>query len=119
MVAPGAPWDYKVQSEWRCKYNSFDGVDFDGPDDWRRGDAAFMYCDGKLISAAILGNINYGYAGLAAGFTRAELYLMGGLVHQLTAPSRDEGLDLKLYSTFFDDPKDHEWIKHGMDKYPL
>jgi len=76
-----------------------------------------MYYDGLFISAADLGNINYGYAGLAAGFTPQEILLMGGFIHQVTAPLRDEPPTLENWKTFFDDPDDSEMIVYGMIKY--
>ena len=116
-VRPYGVWDYKVQDGWKYEGGIFRDMEIDY--DWQRGIVSHMYYDGDFISAADFGNINYGYTGLAACFTRTKIYLWGGIVHQATAPFRDEAPSLKNWSSYFDDERDHKMITLGMNKYPF
>lgn len=54
----------------------------------------------------------YGYFGAAMGFPEVELLFMGGAVQLLTSfKQRGEAKD------FFDDPKDAEMVKLGIEYY--
>jgi RHS repeat-associated protein len=115
MVRPGGLWDYKTQEGWKYNGSEFKGKAIE--EDWERGILQYMYYDGMFVSSADFGNINYGYTGLAAGFAQTEIYLWGGVIHQVTAPGRGEIPSLANWDTYFDDVHDHEMITLGMSKY--
>ena len=94
LVGPGMPWDYKRPI----------------------GDALDRYGShyaGKYYFYDIWANINYGYAGRAAGFSNEEL-LVGAGVGQIVS---DKGKRLYTKSTNWDDLSDQAAIRIGIALY--
>jgi len=82
-----------------------------------KGSIKHLEFNGMLISAGEFGNINYGYTGKAMGFSDKEIYSAGGIIHQATLFLKEKELNLKFYSTYFDEPEDHKMIKYGINLY--
>jgi hypothetical protein len=87
LVMPGGKWDYKTQDRY------------------------FFY-NGSLVSSATFGNINYGYAGTAGGFSPSILKDAGGFV-QVVA-SKSYGNNAK---NNYDLPEDTQSIQGGINGY--
>lgn len=104
LVKPGGPWDYKrhlykTYGEWACDFPQKIHFNFD-----------------------VWSNIHYGYLGLAAGFSRADLLDGAGLA-QLMAGTVPDGYWRRRLATLgdadvfraLDDPADQEAIKVGFE----
>lgn len=87
----GGPWDLKSKLEWN--YNHF------------------VYGD-MVIERDVPGNILFGYAGTALGIPR-QLLLGGAGAYQILSGTSYIG----WYASWFDDPRDQEWIEFGIKMY--
>ena len=76
-VQNNGEYDLKRKTEWQLPYEHFF---------WETSEnfktlTPFMYFEGYLLSAADIGNLNYGYVGAVYGFDLGTL-LLGGDVYQ-------------------------------------
>ncbi|EOP46348.1 polymorphic toxin type 44 domain-containing protein [Bacillus cereus] len=90
LVKSGAPWDYKLKYGPKTTYTF----------------------DNRTLTGEDLGNFHFGYVGKAIGFTDLELTGGAGFYQLLSRTS-----EWSYYQTFFDDPRDQEMIKLGIDYY--
>ncbi|MCY4412506.1 MAG: polymorphic toxin type 44 domain-containing protein [Caldilineaceae bacterium] len=97
LVGPGRPWDYKGHI----------GMALDEP--WTDYGGVTYFYD-------VWANINYGYAGRAARFTRGELRLGAGLGQIASDLSRGQLWNYDQSSSF-DDPADQAAVLIGMNLY--
>uniref|UniRef100_UPI0025C57E2B RHS repeat-associated core domain-containing protein n=1 Tax=Clostridium sp. UBA4548 TaxID=1946361 RepID=UPI0025C57E2B len=93
QVKSNGPWDLKRKSEW--KYPN-------------------MTYNGKKVNGADIGNLHYGYVGMAAGFDETILKIAAGLYQIRSGTSNKEWQNNMWYG---DDPRDQAWIMHGILKY--
>lgn len=119
-VKTGGDWDYKSDEENFTRYYGNNPIDL---------------VEGDAIARDHFGNIHFGFIGRAASFDR-ELLLMGAGGYQalsdsglMEEPSRlpqvwstienrgPEELFKEWSSSYFDDPRDQDAIRMGMDLY--
>jgi hypothetical protein len=91
-------WDYKLPNRflpWFDENGNFSAYNID-------------------MNGEILGNINYGFAGAATGFTPVTIFAGGGYlaIKNQTAKWTD-------YYYYFDEKDDHQWIAFGIMLYSL
>ena len=103
QVNHNAPWDIKREIRWN---EALPNVPYLGV----IGEFLFR---GKLVSAEDVGNILYGYAGRATGFSDVTLYWGGGVAKR---GSISDPL-LKLPPLYGDDEKDHYYIELGYNLF--
>ena len=96
LVAPGRPWDYKKHI--------------------RLADDTWNYYAGKYYFYDVWANINYGYAGRAAGFTHDELLVGAGMGQIASDLVTDKRLNYGRSSNF-DDPADQAAVRIGIALY--
>ena len=106
QVNHNAPWDIKREARWN---EALPNVPFLGV---TLGKFLFR---GHLISAEDMGNILYGYAGRATGFSDVTLYWGGGVAKR---GNIGDPL-LKLPPLYGDDEKDHYNIELGYHLFNL
>lgn len=87
----GGTWDLKSKPEW--------------------GYSHFVYGD-MVIDHDAPGNILFGYAGISLGMSRQTLLSGAGLYQVLSGTSY-----IGWYGSWFDDPRDQEWIDFGIKMY--
>ena len=92
MVRPGGQYDLKSKSEWQGKEH-------------------FIYNE-EIIWYDDPGNILYGYLGKAMGFEDLILLSAAGAVQISTGTSSWD-----YVTSFFDDPRDQESIKKGIQRF--
>jgi len=90
MVKSGGPWDYKLTYGPSTPYK-------------------FL---GRVINGDDLGNINYGYTGTSAAFSRQLLLTGAGYANII-----DNGLKIALkdWSSHFDQPRDQDMVNWGVN----
>lgn len=93
-VKSNGDWDLKTKPEWHITPGTV--VNGRTLEDWERFTIPFMYIDGDLYSGADIGNINYGYAGLSAGFAVNILFMFAGAYQVISKTS-----NLEWLGTFF------------------
>jgi hypothetical protein len=94
MVKGDAPWDFKKDLRQYGYFEVVLGKDWYGYD--------------------VPANIHYGYVGFAIGFDRQWLHFWAGAAQIQSGTS-----DWRWSSWFFDDPKDYEALRVGMDLFEL
>ena len=100
-----APWAYLTGPgrEWDFKPFIIEAV------------TKWQYYENTYYFHDIWANINYGYAGLAAGFTKSELLVTAALGQAISRTSKFEyGL-----KNLFDDPSDQAAIRIGIALYEV
>ena len=96
LVGPGMPWDYKKHIGDAVGYGNYYG--------------------GKSYYYDAWANINYGYAGRAAGFTHEELLKGAGMGQIASDLVTDQTVNYGMSSNF-DDPADQAAVRIGMALY--
>ena len=91
LVRNGAIYDLKNQPDWQHEH--------------------FIY-NGEIIDKDAPGNINYGYLGKVFGFPDIILYAGAGYAQLKSGNS-----DIKFIFSWFDDPRDQDRIKQGINIY--
>lgn len=89
-----------------------DRVKSGGVWDYKRVYTKYYYYNGSYLVGEDIGNMHYGYVGRAGGFTRTMLSSIAGAYQIYSGTS-----SVKWYASYFDDPKDQQWINYGMNMW--
>ena len=111
QVNHNAEWDIKREARWKEALPDIPYLGLSNKNDNERGRFLFR---GEVRTAEDMGNILYGYAGRAMGFSDVTLYWGGGVAAlgsltdpRLTDPNENYG----------DSDNDHNMIKFGYDLF--
>ena len=110
LVKPGGEWDFKTKGQWRWPYTV--DVDWSPMEDWQRNTKKWIWSPmlGGMISAADLGNLNYGYTIIELGVSKEVAQSGAGALQILQGRSHWEWL-----AHYFDDPEDNAFVYTGLD----